>query len=93
MLLRYAYVLMILILLPISLLLIFKPSVWQNLYHRIYQSEIESKGASLLNIIANSLLSMASTEAGETIHRAIGIILAIIILYIFYVKINIVSPF
>jgi hypothetical protein len=89
---RFFYTFSFLLLLPISVLLIFRPEVWQDFYSRFYSSKIEQKGG-ILKILGKSLLAMSSTEAGNIIHRTIGILLGLLVLYIFYVKLKIVSLF
>jgi len=89
---RIFYTFLMLTLTPISLLLIFKPDFWQSLYSKLYFSRLEAKESKIIKILAQSLLSMSSSEASFIIHRAIGILLGLVVLYIFFMKLKIVSP-
>jgi len=85
------YTFLFFIFLPTSLLLFFKPQMWQDLYSRFYLSKLESKGNFVLKIIFKSLLSLISTDAGLLIHKALGILLGMVTIWIFFEKLKIFS--
>ncbi|MBN1263582.1 MAG: hypothetical protein JW991_04475 [Candidatus Pacebacteria bacterium] len=83
---RAIYFFSFIILLPVSLLLIFKPDVIQEFYSKIYLAKIESKTNQLLKTLGRALLAMTSTDAGALIIRAAGVFLGIFSLYVFFMK-------
>lgn len=87
---RIFYTLAFFLLLPIALLLVFKPDIFLSFYSRMYSTKIGTKGG-LISTIIKSLLAMTSNEVGELAHRAIGVILTLLALYIFFTKLKIIS--
>jgi hypothetical protein len=88
---RSFYIIIFLLLLPVSLLLTFKPQVWQNAYSKQYTRLTATSKNPFLTGLFKAFLSIASSDVGAIVHRAIGIFLGIIELYIFLEKLKIIT--
>ena len=86
MILRFFYLLTVLIFTPLALLFFFKPQLCQDIYARFYQLEIEPKWPEWAKAIVKALVEISKSDLGEMLHKFAGILLGLISAFILLKK-------